>query len=272
MEIDQLVAIVQEKRSQLCVPNEPEPSGVAEAVQTAARRLTLRTPDPEQEARWREEEARRRQADIVRAKQQRWDRLISHVGRRYREASLEAYEVTHDAQRAVMEAMRGYAANIKQEVEAGDGVVLFGPSGTGKDFLLVALAREAIRAGVRDIVHVNGMDLFGEVRDAMDSDVSERSIIERYEKPDVLILSDPLPPSGSLTDFQSAILFRLLDARYRSCKPTWATMNVATGSEAEQRMGVSLVDRLRDGALCLFCNWPSYRKARMVPKAEGKGA
>jgi hypothetical protein len=52
-----------------------------------------------------------------------------------------------------------------------------------------------------------------------------------------------------------------VDYRYSHRKPIWLTLNVADGAEAELRMGAQTVDRLRDGALVLFCNWPSYRKA-----------
>ena len=39
------------------------------------------------------------------------------------------------------------------------------------------------------------------------------------------------------------------------------TLNVADGAEAEARMVAQVVDRLRNDALILFCNWPNYREA-----------
>ncbi len=38
-------------------------------------------------------------------------------------------------------------------------------------------------------------------------------------------------------------------------------MNVSSGEEAEKRIGAQIVDRLRDGALSIVCNWPSHRKS-----------
>ena len=48
----------------------------------------------------------------------------------------------------------------------------------------------------------------------------------------------------------------------------WVTVNVNSRAELDSRMGVQLADRLVDGALTLFCNWPSYRK----PADKSKGA
>ena len=45
-------------------------------------------------------------------------------------------------------------------------------------------------------------------------------------------------------------------------RPTWISMNVASGEEAESRIGVAIIDRWRDGALTLAFNWPSYRKVQ----------
>jgi DNA replication protein DnaC len=166
-----------------------------------------------------------------------------------------------------VDALRQYGDNIEDEVAQGNGIVLFGPSGGGKDHLLIGLARAAIKARLK-VDWDNGQDLYGRFRDAMGSNEPEFVMVREYTAPDVLILSDPLPPQGSLTDFQSATLFRILDARYRICRPTWVTLNVASGAEAESRMGVSLVDRLRHGSLCVWCNWPSYRKPRTIGKED----
>jgi hypothetical protein len=57
------------------------------------------------------------------------------------------------------------------------------------------------------------------------------------------------------------MLFRVVDARYRQCKPTWITVNAVGRTELDRRMGAQTADRITDGAVALFCNWPSYRKA-----------
>lgn len=204
-----------------------------------------------------------RHVEAVRARQAR-DRalaaFVEAVGQRYRDCTLENFQITSPAQRKVVDAIWDYGDHVSERVAAGTNVVLFGPSGSGKDHMLCGLARTAIAAGV-SVAWRNGRDLFGHFRDAMDDQKeSEGDILEALWKPDVLAISDPLPPSGPLSPYQQDTLYRVVDLRYRACRPLWMTLNVKDGQEADDRIGVPIVDRLRDGALALSCNWASHRK------------
>ena len=198
----------------------------------------------------------------------RLEQFDAAVGRRYEDCGLNNYETTAAEQTHTVKSLQSYLTNLAANVRGGNGLVLFGPSGTGKDHLLVAMAREAIWEGV-NVVWTNGRDLFAEVRGLMgrdryqslDSPASEEELLAPLINADVTFISDPIPPTGALTEFQSDVLFRVLDARYRDRMPTWVTINVENGSEADDRMGAQLVDRLRHDALVIHCNWPSYRKA-----------
>lgn len=163
------------------------------------------------------------------------------------------------AQAVVVDQLKTYAAEVAGNVKHGGNVILYGPPGTGKDHLLVALMREACKAGM-SVVWVNGMKLFERRRDAIDTDIRERDILAEFSGPDVLAISDPVPPWGDLEKGQAEFLFRLIDRRYRDMKPVWVTANVADGKDAEKRIGAQVIDRLRDGGLALECRWPSYRK------------
>ena len=107
---------------------------------------------------------------------------------------------------------------------------------------------------------INGADMRGDVRDGTKSETLERDYVKRLTRPDVLWISDPLPVGGSLTEAQQDRLFRVLDDRYSAMKPTWVTVNVMSGTELDERLGPQNADRLRDGALAVFCNWPTNRK------------
>lgn len=190
----------------------------------------------------------------------RWRELIRKRGDRYATCSLNNFEAKTRDQQTALEDVRNYAANMPDRLKDGGGIVLWGPPGTGKDHLLAALAKVAIRDRGWTVSWENGADLFGEIRDRMDGADTEASLIRRMIAPSALWLSDPLPPFGNLTDFQASMLFRIIDARYSRSKPTWVTMNVASAEEAVKRMGPQVVDRLRHGTLTVFCNWPSYRR------------
>ncbi len=182
-------------------------------------------------------------------------------GSRYTDCEFDNFKATSAPQRKAVSALKQYAEDIAENVLEGHGVIPHGPAGTGKDHLLISLTREAVW-GNFDVAWVNGRELFAEVRNAMGTHRTEESILVPLIRADVLYISDPLPPMGELTNFQSDALFRVLDARYAACRPTWVSMNVANGEEADTRMGAPLVDRLRHDALVIHCDWPSYRKAR----------
>ncbi|MBN2292343.1 MAG: ATP-binding protein [Pirellulales bacterium] len=211
--------------------------------------------------------------------------FLKSRGKRYHRVCFDNFEITDAKQQEVVNKLKAFGENIIEETEAGNGVVLYGPSGTGKDHLITALARNVIlnhggepepsqfNISYRDreppetekelfVRWKNGMSVFADMRDGISRNESEDDFLYPLIKADILILSDPLPPEGELTRYQRETLYRLLDARYSECRPTWCTLNVASGGEAGERMGVPCYDRLRHGALCLYCNWPSYRKAK----------
>lgn len=193
----------------------------------------------------------RRKAEM----RQRFHDLLIAAGQRYRECTLDSFACASPQQQKIVSILREYVAK-----DCPEGLILFGPVGTGKDHLAFAVCREALRAG-KTLAWINGQKWFGIVRDAMDTDRSERSLIDELKRPELLCLSDPLPPVGPLTQFQATMLYRLIDARYANGKPTICTINVASDQEADERMGAATWDRLTDGAYKLSCNWPSHRKA-----------
>lgn len=198
----------------------------------------------------------------VMGERERWrQELIRERGARYEGCRLSNYETATEDQAKALSRLKEFAATLPAKVEQGVGLILFGPKGTGKDHLAMAMAQGAIMTYGIDVEWINGMDLFGEFRDAMnDDDKNEQEIIQRYVRHQVLYISDPVPPAGTLTEFQAATLFRILDGRYSRMKPTWVTVNVTSAAELDARIGPQNGDRLRDGAVAIFCNWASHRK------------
>lgn len=205
--------------------------------------------------------AERQRMAVGMERRHKWESLVGSRGSRYGTCSLETFDAQTDLQKSALATLRQYCAEIRENLKEGRGVLLYGPRGTGKDHLAMAVCREAIKADIR-VKWQNGMDLFGDIRDMMDDDGSdsERLFIQRMIQPEVLYISDPLPPVGNLTQFQAAMLFRILDARYSRSKPLVCTINVSGRNELDERIGPQNSDRILHGAIPVWCNWESYRK------------
>ena len=190
--------------------------------------------------------------------------VAGKIGKRYHpaRASLDTFRVYHKAQQPVIDKLRAFIADPKATVEAGRGLVIYGTVGTGKDHLLAAVLYAAARAGFV-CSWINGQEIFGRFRDAMDSGESERGLLAEFVAPTVLGVSDPIPPvvdPNKPTAWRTELLYRVLDARYRECKPTWVSLNAMSPDDADAKLSAPVFDRLRDGAELVPCFWPSYRE------------
>lgn len=209
-----------------------------------------------------DEERDDRQKSIQNAKRwQTWEELVDERGSRYRDCRLNTFEAKGEEQKSVVNRLKSYLDDMPERVKRGEGILLFGPKGCGKDHLLMAYARVAIGHDF-NVRWINGMDLFARLRCAMDAESSESEniILHEIRKPSILWLSGPAPPTGTLSEYQQSFLFRLLDYRYSHLLPTWVTCNVTSGAELDARIGAQNGDRLRHGALALFTSWASYRQ------------
>ncbi len=216
---------------------------------------------PEQEL-----EAINRQARLALARQQserdgRLAALVAQAGRRYADCTFANF-TGGQRQRDAAAAVDDWVASMLDAWESS-GLVLYGPVGTGKDHLAFAACRDLILQQGKSVLWINGQAWFGEVRDSMDSDkTTEAEIIRRLKTPDILVISDPLPPFGELSQHQAVMLYRAVDARYSEGKPTICTINVSDDDEADRRMGAATWDRLCHNAHKVHCKWASFRKPK----------
>lgn len=196
----------------------------------------------------------RRRAQIVR-------RLNESVGLRFANAKFAHYRTNSPAQEKAVQVVQAWAENYEANRAKGAGMLLYGPPGTGKDHLAIAALRLiAIKHGV-DVLWTHGLDLFAAMRTGIQEESKEAEVLRPYFAAGVLCLSDPIPPAGAVTPWQASQLGRIIDRRWRMLRPTIVTLNVRDGEEAGDRLGQAAVDRLKQDAVCVACNWASFRKA-----------
>lgn len=187
-------------------------------------------------------------------------RLNDSVGERFRNAKFATYRKECQEQLNAVKVVRGWAEDYEANRAKGAGMVIYGPPGTGKDHLAIAALRLiAIKFGV-DVFWCHGLDLFAALRSGIQDELREAEVLKPYFKAGVLCLSDPIPPAGAVTPWQASQLGRIIDRRWRNLRPTIVTLNVKDGEEAGDRLGQAAVDRLKQDAVCVACNWPSFRK------------
>jgi len=203
-----------------------------------------------------------RKSDLERKSLAALRRVQSEAGGHYAEAAVANWRAETERQKQVRAAVVEDCRSIAERVKACEGVLLYGPVGTGKDHLAMGIAKAACLAGLA-VRWLRGQEWFGSLRDAMDSDKTERDIF-RGLACDVLVLSDPLPPMGALTQYQASMLYRLIEDRYAHGGVIVATVNVANDEEADSRMGAQTWDRLKDRSWMIRCEWKSFRKPTRV--------
>lgn len=237
------------------LPIEPTHAAKALKVQLAAMTAHLKSLPPE-EATDADEENRRQIVDS--AQRARMTTLLKTRGSRYARCWFSTYQTYCKPQEAVKTQLEAYARDVINRVRLGQNLFLYGPSETGKDHLLMALSRQAILAGI-NVRWENGLRFYSRLRRAMAENTPDEDVIDNLASPEVLWLSDPLPPRNKpLESYRAECLFLLLDERRNRDKPTWVSMNVQDLGNAAERIGGSTLNRLTLDGLTLNCNWPRY--------------
>ncbi|MBN2293566.1 MAG: ATP-binding protein [Pirellulales bacterium] len=187
--------------------------------------------------------------------------LVKRRGQRYALCTLDNFDFkSRDSKRklGVLDELRSFSANMPERIANGSGLVLLGPPGTGKDHLLMACMRDAILMHGFTVSWHDGLELFQQVKAAIARDGTEKFFKQLYS-PQILALSDPVPPRDELTAYELSILRNVIEKRYSSGLSTWITTNVQNYDEARKLFTSAVLDRLLHGALELFFGWESYR-------------
>ena len=190
-------------------------------------------------------------------------RLAADLGKRYRpeRARLDNFELYHKSQDKVLTALRELLPRLSELVSAGRGLIFLGPVGTGKDHLMAAALYSVAKRGT-SARWFNGMEVFGAFRDRIDTGQRDREHFNELCRPDVLGLSDPIPPLGQVSAWSAENLYRILDLRYRAEKSTWVSVNASSLEDADAKLSAPCFDRVRHGAEVFNCFWPSFRERK----------
>ena len=217
------------------------------------------------------ERAERYRVEDAAAKQRQLLRVLQEsVGKRYHDCTFDNYELYDPRQKPVVGQLRDIAAGVSEWTRAGRGLILYGPSGTGKDHLATALMLHAARECRIPCIALQARTFpFLPFEEA-------RLIIDHYSRWELAVVTviDP----GASTEFQTRLLGNLLDIRYRRQLSTWLTVNCRTKEDGQTLLGTAIFDRFLHDAITFYCDWPSFRERTVrrparpgVPAGGGGG-
>lgn len=186
---------------------------------------------------------------------QRWFNLLRQAGVIYADAKLSTIDRDTEAKAKVAQTLEKFCGSIAERVHAGQGLVLFGPVGAGKDFRAMAVAREAIRNGL-SLHWLEGRILSHRLFDGDWTD----DLLEDCTHAEILYVADP----PLLNQQAQQRLGMILDSRFRHGRPVWATVNVNSRAELIERIGADNADRLLCNVVAVHCDWPSGRKTAAI--------
>lgn len=182
----------------------------------------------------------------------------AQIGLRYARCEFANFEQRTDAH---VKAVATLQSACRRLTKTSGGILFVGPPGAGKDHLAAAAAGYAIRKHGLSVSWINGVEWYARQRDRINGPGTEAAEVAKLVAPDVLLISDPIPPDTALTSYQAQMLYQVVDRRYRNLKATWATVNAKNKSDLASRLTGPIADRLNHDAAVIQCWWESYRTA-----------
>lgn len=173
----------------------------------------------------------------------RQNTLVSHVNQTPTLANVQQHK--HQAE------LIGYVHDVLARRESR-GAYIYGPSGTGKTYLVKVLANE-LHAQFRNFCFIKAVDMAMVFRSAA-AKFAQGDLTKQFKNVDVLIIDDYGTQKN--TDFIKEMVFSVLDYRYENKKITILTSNLPHGEidESDKRLSSRLSDPSETKRILVFSN------------------
>jgi DNA replication protein DnaC len=203
-------------------------------------------------------EEQQRQADMFR---DRIERMVQNSGipQRFMNKTLENFEPVNHKAESHTKRMREYLDLVCSDDHGGRSLILLGKVGNGKTHLACAVLAETIRRTGRGCHYWTFSELVREVKGSFSKGAtySESTVYGNF-KASLLVVLDEVGMQN-FTDFEQAVAYEAINARYLAEKPTILITNLQA-VDLPACVGERVVDRLREsGGKALEFDWKSYR-------------
>jgi DNA replication protein DnaC len=155
-----------------------------------------------------------------------------------------------------------YAEDLPNKLTAGQGLLLFGPPGCGKSYLVSAVARRAIANGY-SVLFERASKMLMRLRATYSSQSSnsELEMIEALGRIDLLVIDDL--GAEKKTEWSEQAIYTIIDERYSNSRAILITTNLSL-EELEQRIGPRTMDRLVGSCRIVENCATSYRQEQAL--------
>ncbi len=169
------------------------------------------------DAKEREEKQRQYEERMARVERLRKNSLMDEM---FFKATFKNFDITDD-NRSEYNACVKYCKAFRQMFDENQGLLFYGPVGTGKSFAAACIGNYVMSC-LRPVIMTSFVKLLPQFSAFKEND--EQYLIERLTEPDLLILDD-LGAERS-TDFALEKVYNVIDSRYRAKKPIILTTNL----------------------------------------------
>lgn len=187
----------------------------------------------------------------------------SNLGARFARATFDTWLPRPGTEKAY-EACREYAENWPPS--GGRGLILSGPTGSGKSHLAAAIANHLLQHEVPVILQsVPKLLVMYASTQRFSSQVTSEQFIDTLVDADLLILDDL--GAQQRGEWAEAVLYTVVDERYRRERPIVVTTNLAP-RDLEGAVGTRIMDRLAETCRVITVRATSYRRELAEQRAQ----
>lgn len=206
-----------------------------------------------------------RDAEEAEEKRKKYEERMAKVARlrsqslmdeMFYKATFKNFDVTDD-NRTVYNACVKYCKSFQQMFDENQGLLLYGPVGTGKSFAAACIGNYVMSC-LRPVVMTSFVKLLPQFSAFREND--EQDLIDRLTEPDLLILDDLGAERN--TDFALEKVYNVIDSRYRARKPIILTTNL-TLKEMKENTDIRyarIYDRVFEMCYPMKCDGTSRRR------------
>ena len=137
---------------------------------------------------------------------------------------------------------------------------LVGPRGPGKTQLAERLIRYACFGMNMRCLYTKAAEIFLEMKDTFGTSNAQRTVINQFVAPTLLVIDEIQERSGS--DWENQMLTHIVDKRYDLEKSTIIIGNLETDKEIKECLGASIYSRIIETGGVVEFTWPSFREKK----------